>query len=138
MHSVGVDPLRVSKEDPIEGMTMNEYRFTGTEKATGQAITDVIRADDEDGVRAYAEARGVEIENIEVMPPVRSGAIASFFLGYGELVSLIGCASPAIYWGLCVSLETQPTAAGFAASVFAALYSASMLVVFSRVQRIAI
>ncbi len=116
---------------------MNEYRFTGRDKETGKIITDVMRADDENAVRDYAEARGIELGTIgstHSVEPVRPSWIGSCLLGYGEFVSLIGCAVPVVvslFW-----LGSRATTASFIVSILGGLYSASMLVVFSRAQQL--
>ena len=115
---------------------MNEYRFTGTDKQTGQTISDMMRGENEDDVRARVDDAGIEIETIDLIPP--SGALAFFLLSFGQLVSLIGCTSPVVYLVFSASSQVPFNVAGFVCSVIGALYCAAMVIVFSRVKRIPI
>lgn len=115
---------------------MNEYRFTGTDRATGKPVLDMMIADSENDVRAAANERGVEIREIELNPPVRAGAFfSSFLLEVGQFVSLIGCTSPLLYVAFGAASNTF-SVLGLVSSLIGALYSAAMFVVFSRVKRI--
>lgn len=110
---------------------MNEYRFTGIDRNTGDPVVDVMRAESEDDVREAANARGIEIKTIG-LKPLPGNALSSFLLGFGQLVSLVGCALPLVY-----PIGTEKfSALGFAASIIGAIYSAAMFVVFLRVKQI--
>ncbi len=119
---------------------MNEYRFTGIHKKTGEAISDQMRAENELEVRERTAGQGIEIETVDLVPPIRTGPLATCLLTLGQWLSILGCAAPLVYLILVFGNSTQNgfRLGEFAAVLVGAVYSGAMVVVFSRVKRIAI